>query len=396
MSQEMPVQASKAPSRLEFIDISRGLACLLVLIHHEHELLPPLPQLGPLLEPAVSVIRGAAWWGYLGVHLFLVLSGFCLMWPLVRSGSLSSAPLNLKEFIQKRAQRILPPYYVALALFCTLSYLAPSLLQRPTVWWDIPVHLLCLQNCFPQTVTTSNTAFWSLGLEVQLYAAFPLVILLIRRVGLRKTLGATLVLALLWQALMHELHPKLSESLPDFAIGVASYYALPGRLFEFVCGMGAALLVARQRTAPVPSFALFALGLMTLNLLLIAQAPPQFGPVFGCWFDQLWGITFALIIVEVGRRSEAPWLSQLPARALKGLGTISFSVYLVHLPLLQLISSKLSFLELSPTATFAVALFVILPFLVIAGRVFYRLVEAPQQFRKPKPQSSLLKSKTIS
>lgn len=377
------------PSRLNYIDLLRGMACLLVLLYHEREygLLHTDPKLTPLLQPLVSLLLGIAHRGYLGVHLFLVLSGFCLMWPLVRHNPDAVSPLDLKSFARRRLRRIVPPYYVALGLFLALGLVPDLPLSRPTLWWDIPVHVLFLHNCFPSTSWTINGSLWSLGLEMQLYQVFPLVLFLLRRQGVVCCLIGTLTLAVVWQWLVWE---KISATT-DFGLAAATYYALPGRLFEFVCGAVAAMAVARRDPELTRRAGNGAAVLVVIALLATNEQPSQ----FGCWIDSLWGTTFALVIVGLGLSNEAPWLAHRPVRALTGLGVVSYSVYLLHQPLLQIAADKLTQLGLPPLALFALAVGLVLPFLVSAGRVFYRLVEAPGQFRT-QAHKSLKKSKTIS
>ncbi len=60
--------------------------------------------------------------GASGVDLFLVLSGFCLFWPLVRHNS-EVAPLRFKEYFRRRIRRICPPFYFACLLTLAVCYL---------------------------------------------------------------------------------------------------------------------------------------------------------------------------------------------------------------------------------------------------------------------------------
>lgn len=377
------------PSRLNYIDFLRGVACLLVLLYHEsgYGILVHDPSITPLLQPLVSGLLGLAHHGYLGVHLFLVLSGFCLMWPLVRHNPETILPLDLKTFVRRRAQRIVPPYYVALVFFLVLELVPDLPLSRATLWWDIPVHLLFLHNCFPSTSWTINGSFWSLGLEMQLYLVFPLVLLFIRRQGIVRCLAATLALAVVWQWLAW----KKVGYPTDFGLVSATYYALPGRLFEFVCGAVAAMLVARRDPELTRRAGQCAVVLLVVALLVTGEQTSQ----FGCWVDSLWGATFAATLVGLGLSNDAPWLARPPFRALTSLGVVSYSVYLLHQPLLQIAAYKLTRLGLPYLVLLPVALGIVLPFLVSAGRVFYRFVEAPGQFRSP-AHKSLKKSKTMS
>ncbi len=107
-------ESNRAAPGLHFIDGLRGLAMLMVLLCHCWIFggfwVLPLPW-GPHTVNAASLFSS----GYIGVNLFLVLSGFCLYWPFVKGGARREP--TLWEFAKKRCRRILPPYYVTLALF---------------------------------------------------------------------------------------------------------------------------------------------------------------------------------------------------------------------------------------------------------------------------------------
>src|SRR5947209_5090727 len=104
--------ASPAPlpverGRLPFIDGLRGVAMLSVLLYHcwVHTIRVPLALAvgGRHLDLTAPLHLG-----YLGVHLFLVLSGFCLTYPLALRGA-AGMTLDLRRFFRRRARRILPP-----------------------------------------------------------------------------------------------------------------------------------------------------------------------------------------------------------------------------------------------------------------------------------------------
>src|SRR5262249_667308 len=101
--------------RLLYLDGLRGLGMLMVLAYHGWVHPVGVPIRVPLLRWSVDV-TAPLHFGYIGVHLFLLLSGFCLAFPLVGSGLRVDPAL----FARRRAQRILPPYYAALALFVLL------------------------------------------------------------------------------------------------------------------------------------------------------------------------------------------------------------------------------------------------------------------------------------
>ena len=104
--------------RLDYIDALRGAACLWVLMHHTFS---SMPAPNGLMHYPVRAFTRFCSIGWLGVSLFLVLSGFCLFYPLAARGRLRQIRLDIATFMRRRALRILPLYYAALVLLSVLE-----------------------------------------------------------------------------------------------------------------------------------------------------------------------------------------------------------------------------------------------------------------------------------
>ena len=108
----MSTEALKPTAQLRFLELDsvRGLAALWVFAYHVWQFggSPPLPVsfAGISFDLFAPIHHGPA-----GVDVFMVLSGFCLFWPLTRNPS----AFDWKQYAVKRARRILPAYYGAMA-----------------------------------------------------------------------------------------------------------------------------------------------------------------------------------------------------------------------------------------------------------------------------------------
>src|SRR5262245_57275931 len=149
-------------SRLVGLDVLRAVAVLLVLGHH-----PPTGRPSSD-EPSALFL----WWhvGWIGVDLFFVLSGF-LIGGLLFEEAKKTGDICLRRFWVRRAFKILPPYFVFLAVVALLWLFD----GQPSVF-DCWPNLLHAQN-YLGTADFSVWHTWSLAVEEHFYLLLPLVLL---------------------------------------------------------------------------------------------------------------------------------------------------------------------------------------------------------------------------
>jgi peptidoglycan/LPS O-acetylase OafA/YrhL len=371
--------------RLAFIDGLRGVAMLSVLAYHcwVHTIRAPVPlALGHRHLDLTAPLH----LGYLGVNLFLVLSGFCLTYPLARNGT-GGMSLDLRRFFRRRVWRILPPYYVALVLFALLPLLertlpgaadADPLGVIPVTTGQLVSHLLMVHNFSLAWMGAINASFWTLALEWQLYLLFPLFVWGFRRWGAGRTLATVLAITLAYRWWVY-----VTQDTSRLEVGYIYAYALPGRMFEFVLGMAAAVSVAGLRQPPkavwIRRYGFSALLLGGLGIYISHRWSP-FAPVA----DVTWGLAFFCLVMYGASRSAhgGGWLD---CRPLVSLGLISYSVYLIHEPLITRSYAFLTELGLGRLWMLLLYELVFAPLLIGIGWLFFRAVEA--HFLSARPRS---------
>lgn len=358
---------AKQKTRLDFIDILRALAVLSVFgLHLRAFWVEPggLPVDGPLFVLDRLLAQGAA-----GVDLFVVLSGFCLTYPLVRGRAAGIARISTRRFYKRRAIRILPAYYASVALVLALMQV-PEFRERivagPPDAQDVLAHLFLVQPFFPDSTGAINGPLWSISLEVTLYLCFPLSLLALRRWGWTRLIAGTVLLAASWHVLAIVLEQSTSN-----VVAANFTYLLPAHLFQFVLGMLAADLVARPRPRQ---------KLLALACLLLGTPVGAAGTIVSEDFLRIlgWGVAaFGLTVLAssvLGLRQTRPW-SVL--RAATRLGLVSFSFYLLHQPVLLLIGPVARDLTTDPLALYVMGATLGLATMYLIGLIFFRLVERP-------------------
>jgi peptidoglycan/LPS O-acetylase OafA/YrhL len=169
--------------RLPGLEGIRGIAALYVVLHHCYLLsFPGFPlNTGP-------VWTGWLLYGHFAVVIFIVLSGLSLAVSPSRNGwQLDGCSL----FAQRRAWRVLPPYWAALIVSVIIASVVPQPGEGTPTLRSLWVYGLLLQDVVG--APSPNGALWSIAVEAQLYAIFPFLLLMLRRAGAALMIATMLV-----------------------------------------------------------------------------------------------------------------------------------------------------------------------------------------------------------
>ena len=391
------VAASSAPAKihLSYLDGLRGLAALYVahfhLLHefgwHQNSSYMPL-----MFRETMNLFFA----GHFAVVVFIVLSGYCLMLPIARSGG-NHLQTGFGTYIARRARRILPAYYAALPASALIVW-ATDALGGPVrqLWPNLTswiAHLLLLHNLHKPWIHNLNGALWSIATEWQIYFIFPFLLLpLWRRLGIGWAVAISLALSIGFTLLF----PTARRGGPWFC-------AL------FALGMGAALFNFRPSTflrvrhwpfLPISLFLLFAgyalqrmrtLKIPALDSVLTHSALSHPSPVI----DFVIGLATAAFLVsctqalQKDRRLRAErWLSWKP---LVAIGGFSYSFYLLHMPLVIALAWA-SQLYLPRSLAYVFCIFAGFPLIAAVSYAFYLAFERPflaPQRSNPQNQAAL-------
>jgi peptidoglycan/LPS O-acetylase OafA/YrhL len=290
------------------------------------------------LWPDVNTAALPLYAGWMGVPLFFVISGLCI--HLSYQKQLDHHQKSWWLFYVRRFCRLYPPY---LLVFCVVALLA--ILAKHTISpFSLISHIGLFQNINVATIYDLNAALWSVAVEWQLYLLYPLILVITRLIGWQFSL--TLAAGL----------EMLLNSWPDFAnLGLCSplpFVVLHSAFaYWFSWSLGAALAEGYRAQRPLmterwqlPLWAVFTLvalffkPLYPLAFLFMALFS---GSVIA---RQLWGnatghlaLTKATKPLTVGGASGwKPAITHTLQAHFSWIGQISYSVYLVHMPILGL------------------------------------------------------------
>jgi peptidoglycan/LPS O-acetylase OafA/YrhL len=374
-----PVLAPRSGLHLGYLDSLRGLSALYVAACHAYLMYAAdFADLG-FRSASGALLLGTSWvmFGRAAVAVFIVLSGYCLMLPIVQSPR-QEWRVAFLPFMWRRAWRILPPYYGALACSAALIVLVPSLDDPSIGEWhksfpafgtgSVVSHLLLVHNYFAAYQYAIDHPLWSIATEWQIYFLFPLLVWIGKRKGdfsIVVTAGAiTMALNLYLLNFWPEHNPWPPQFVGLFGFGMAC----------------AAWSFPRTSSAPVDAQrwrrqAMVLLGAGAVANVVFAATRQQQLP------DLLvgGGIGCAMVFLTsaVLTRSRPVALRVLERPSLVALGRFSYSLYLFHAPLLALFYLLARRLNLTPLAFQLFILGVGLPTTVAACYAFHLVFERP-------------------
>jgi peptidoglycan/LPS O-acetylase OafA/YrhL len=184
------VMESKKNIHIDFLDLVRGVAILMVLTLHATNgwVFSAAPSVWRCIEKPEWFFHFIIFHGHYGVAIFFVVSGFCI--------HLSFQKLkNWPVFFTKRFFRIYPPFLVAILFFAYFSpYCNLDSIREESHGKVLLQHLFMVNNYRDGLGMVLNPSFWSVATEIQLYLLYPAVIILCSRLGWNVTILILMVL----------------------------------------------------------------------------------------------------------------------------------------------------------------------------------------------------------
>ncbi|HUC85516.1 MAG TPA: acyltransferase family protein, partial [Candidatus Acidoferrales bacterium] len=322
------------PKHIEFLDHLRGVAILAVLIFHTFGLAfghYALPWRGWFRDFSVHssflYFLPIGMTAQAGVAIFFVVSGFCIHLSFETQGGRWGA------FFVRRFFRIYPAYSLTLILSVLLLAINPGLnFSSGDFWRQLLSHVILIHNFSPATIFGFNAALWSLAVEAQLYLLYPLLLALVGRVGWRQALGILAAGELIIRGLDGSLQT------------MGATETLTGRFSWMLAN------------SPFGYWFSWTLGAFVADSWLKKREPLPFGNsrpslwlglALGCHFAKpLYVFQFPLFAIATAALAGRCLAGQSPGfkwpahswSALQKIGLWSYSLYLLHEPLLHVYS----------------------------------------------------------
>jgi peptidoglycan/LPS O-acetylase OafA/YrhL len=322
-----------------------------------------------------------AFFAHFAVDVFIVVSGFCLMLPVVKTEGFALKG-GWRTFLYRRAKRILPPYYAALLLSIAMSGLrwwitkpgwesrVISLIDfRPSA---LLAHLFLVQNMWDTWAKALDGPTWSVATESQIYILFPLLLLPLWRrfrpiivIVISSGVGIAF-LYLTW------------HSTKSGLTSCAWYLGL------FAMGMWSAERYIRGKSGEIRPVVLFA-SVALISLVVIVMFTVPWSAMLMWKLDFAIGAAVACLIAYLATATvhehQTPLLKLLEWQPLAALGRFSYSFYLIHVPLLNVpVTLLLLFNANEPVA--AVCILITFIGIIAASRQFYKYIELPSMAKR--------------
>ena len=314
-----------------WLDVLRAIAVLLVLLRHGERAIMGL-------SPEAISVSGASPFntlflnGWVGVDLFLILSGYLIGKSLIKNFSKANR-INVGQFFRARALRIIPAYFAVLFLII-LGVFPFYNVSSENLALRVIYHMLFLQDYLPADI---NVVFWSLGVEEKFYILAPLMAFIL--VKFKASKSAFLFLGLLflcapifkmiqflqlntsldYQRFFEEFRSPFHLSLEPLIIGFAISYAEIKKKYSLTTGQAKSLFLSA--------------GFASILLLFSHNFLSQFS---------LWDMTgqpialavlFGILVLSATQMTQITvWAEPL----WRFVSRLSYSLYLVHFALIPL------------------------------------------------------------
>lgn len=313
------------------IDILRGFAAISVMVYHciAHFNWTTFPTSWPL-----------CWfhYGWMGVDIFFVISGFVITLSAFNKLDKNDPQPFFISFMKRRLLRIVPLHYLTMLVF--VVFVTPALLFED-FRNNLITHMLFIHNLFLKYQGSINGSNWSLGAEMQFYVVIAITARWLSKIEWWKILVIVLTISFIWRCgVVYFI--SLDQDMGTYKMFVAATQ-LPGMLDEFGVGIllarliktdiGQNLISGRKNYVVIFFLSSCALIFVTLQIYLRHGSYWDY-PLIVIFFRTLLAVTVGIILLFLCSLKIRPIIRKV-LLPFYYLGTISYGIYLWHLPVIM-------------------------------------------------------------
>lgn len=312
-----------------WLDLLRAAAVMLVLVRHgERAVVSDHAPAAPFSDPLHALFMN----GWVGVDLFLVLSGYLIAKSLLRMSDRADA-LDVQSYFRARALRIVPAY------FFVLLVIAAGLIPFYAVSGDdmarrVIYHMLFLQDYLPADI---NVVFWSLGVEEKFYLLAPVLVYALVAVRSAKAALAILLALFLLSPCIKLAQFLAATSAPDYDQFFASFRSpFHLSLEPLAAGVAVAWLQHRKMVSLSPTVAkrmLAVAGIALTAWLMSHEFLAEITLLDAALQPALIALLCGCMVLAATCLATAPTPG---AEIWRPISRLSYALYLVHFPLIPL------------------------------------------------------------
>ncbi|NND94557.1 MAG: acyltransferase [Flavobacteriales bacterium] len=350
-------------NKLNYIDSTRGLAILMVMIVHSSHKIPDLS----------SIAYWTAAYGQMGVQLFFVASAFTLSLSAQRRKGEERA---MSKYWIRRIARIAPMYYLGILLYFLISVIEGYLSNGdisilPKYSWDnILSNVFFVHGFYPPANNNIVPGGWSIGTEMAFYLIFPFLFSLANRRLKNKS-----VRVLIWMISGYVIAQFLVLLLNNYGLTLARnsflYYNLANQLSLFVIGIGYYFYWSNRKRQGRALLDLLAVTSLTVFAIWMMQQRLDW---LYCLIPFVSGLSF-IFLIELLRKVEV-----LNQRLLIRIGQMSYSMYILHfffVDLVRIVLFPMLSEKITPETLFLAVFIATVGTTYVAALVTERFVEKP-------------------
>ena len=293
-----------------------------------------------------------ATFGWSGVAIFFAISGFC-----IHNSYMRERHLGVTRYVIKRTFRIYPPYFISLCLFSFFL----AIYGHRDLLHNLLFHVLLIHNFSEDYFYGINLAYWSIAVEFQLYMLYIPLIFVTEKFGWKLTIAVAFLL---------ESCIRIAEAYELMRFGRISIW-LAGCPFTYIFSWSIGALIADKCIGNVTNNPNKSL----ISIMILIGIGSQFVKPVSTFGFMIFSVSSAIMISHIQSHTlQTNWR----IGRLVSLGIVSYSVYLIHQPIIQLVPKVYHYckLEIHPLIVFITCVCMMVP-IFWCSLIMRKVVELP-------------------